>query len=249
MFQFTKARFLFLFVLAFGFGLDATAQIVTDRPDQTESALTVPAGAFQMESGIASEYAAGIRVISAPNVLLRYGIFKNFELRLFNQILDFKNSFAHIQGIGDLQFGAKLQILNNESSNTKIALLSHLVLPSGSESFRSNYVGTISRLCISHQLTESLGLAYNVGYQYYSTQEGELIYSLSLSKSINNKFSIYLEPFGGLDGFEEVTLALDTGFTYLINPNVQLDFTYGVGATSRFNFFAAGVSWIMTKDK
>jgi hypothetical protein len=32
------------------------AQIVTDRPDQTESSLTVPSGAFQMESGITASF-------------------------------------------------------------------------------------------------------------------------------------------------------------------------------------------------
>ena len=226
----------------------AHAQIVTDRPDQTESSITVPLGAFQIESGVQAFYQGNTRTISAPNFLLRYGLGKKFELRLFNQRLDVRSPFAEFKGMDDLQFGAKLQLFDKESSSTKVALLSHMVIPSGTGSFQGNYLGTITRLCISHSLTESLGLAYNIGYQYYGQQEGDIIYSMSLSKAINKKFSVYIEPFGEWDELEVLILNFDTGFTYQYHPHVQFDFTYGLGIYEEFSYIAAGVSCLINKE-
>lgn len=225
------------------------AQIVTDRPDQTESALTVPSGAFQMESGITAAYEDGARFLSVPNVLARYGLHEKIELRLFSQILDIKANINQAQFMDDLQFGTKIQLLDKEGSNTSIAILSHLILPTGDRFFGIDKVGTTTRLCISHKLTESIGLAYNIGYQNYATPNGDLIYSLSLSKSVNSKFGIYVEPYGFMVEMEEFTLSFDTGFTYQSSPNVQWDFTYGNGISDRGSFVAAGVSFVIHPDR
>jgi hypothetical protein len=226
------------------------AQIVTDRPDQTESSLTVPSGAFQMESGITASFQNDSRVLSVPNFLVRYGLSEKIELRLFNQVLDFRptSNSNRFQFIDDLQFGTKIQLMDKEESNTSIAILSHLILPTGDEFFGISKVGTMTRLCVSHKLTESIGLAYNVGYQNFATPNGDLIYSLSLSKSVNSKFGFYVEPYGLMVELEEFTLAFDTGITYQPSPNIQWDFTYGNGISDRGSFVAAGVSYVIHPD-
>jgi hypothetical protein len=36
---------------------------------------------------------------------------------------------------------------------------------------------------------------------------------------------------------------LDAGITYLVNPNLQLDFSFGTGINHTMNFISAGISW------
>ena len=58
------------------------AELNTDRPDFTESSVTVPRGRLQMESGVTwSDEPGGSEVLSGPELLFRYGLFEKTELR------------------------------------------------------------------------------------------------------------------------------------------------------------------------
>ena len=76
-----KGLFVFLFIL---FSKVLFSQdIITDRPDQTESAVVVGEKKIQIESGILNQQETdGERRLSAPINLFRYGISKKVELRL-----------------------------------------------------------------------------------------------------------------------------------------------------------------------
>jgi len=60
-------------------------ELITDRPDQTESSSTVPKRSLQIESGLLVGFAEGedisLREILAPTTLFRYGVTKGFEIR------------------------------------------------------------------------------------------------------------------------------------------------------------------------
>ena len=55
--------------------------MVTDRPDATESAVTVGVGVFQLESGYTFDKADGVRIHSLGEILLRVGVADILELR------------------------------------------------------------------------------------------------------------------------------------------------------------------------
>ena len=85
------------------------AQIVTDRPDQTESSSTVPKGSLQLESGILIGYEGenqeSKRQLLLPTNLFRYGIANWMELRILNQFELLKLGENRFEGIGDLEIG------------------------------------------------------------------------------------------------------------------------------------------------
>ena len=56
-----------------------TAALEADRPDQTESASTVPTGMFQVETGFSyqKENRSSTSYL-APTVLMKYGLNENF---------------------------------------------------------------------------------------------------------------------------------------------------------------------------
>ena len=230
------------------------AQIVTDRPDQTESSSTVGGGNLQIESGIlvgfAGEGNASSRQVLAPTTLFRYGITKGIELRFVNQFETQKTLFQDksTQGISDLEIGTKIQLFQKEDVNTEIAFLSHLILPIGATAFTNEKFGVINKLSIAHDLSENMALGYNIGYNYFGTGKGDLTYSVALGVGVNDKVGIYVEPYGDLVEFKDLVVNFDAGFTYLVNPDLQLDFSFGTSATEQMNYVSAGVSWWIHKN-
>ena len=230
----------------------AYAQIVTDRPDQTESSSTVHAGALQIESGVlvGDEWSNNTsnRQVLLPTNLFRYGITRVVELRVLNQYeINKSNSNEQFQGFSDIEVGTKIQILKREHINTEIAVLSHLVFPTGSYEIGNEKYGTINKLSISHSLNENLNLGYNIGYNHFGAGVGDLTYSMSLAVGVNNRVGLYIEPFGEFSDLEQFMLNVDGGFTYLITPNFQLDYSFGTGVNNNMNYMSLGGSWLFEK--
>ena len=70
---------------AFAQAQDAIApelEIVTDRPDITESSIVIPAGGVQVENGLTWTADHGQRTAEAPQSLLRVGVGGRTEVRL-----------------------------------------------------------------------------------------------------------------------------------------------------------------------
>jgi hypothetical protein len=222
-----------------------TAQIQTDRPDQTESSSTVGKGELQIESGILVQHTEGIREVLIPTNLFRYGLTRNVELRVLSEYGLFKNGSFNADGITDLQIGTKIQLLKNENKNTEIAFLSHLIIPSGTNGFTIDEYGTINKLSISHSLSENIGIGYNLGYDFIQSSNGNFTYSVALGFSVNDHFGMYIEPFGSWVEFEEFDHNFDAGITYLVNDNCQLDFSFGTGISNEFNYISVGGSWLI----
>ncbi len=224
-------------------------KIVTDRPDQTESSSTIPKNSLQIESGMLLRYLEegeiSLREIAIPSTLFRYGISKGLEIRVVSQYVNIKeeNSGKEISGITDLEIGAKIQLLKRDNKNTEIAFLSHVILPTGTKEVSFEKVGTINKLSISHQLSDKVGLGYNVGYSYFGLENGFLTYSLAIGIGINERAGLYVEPYGDIGIFNEHLANFDAGFTYLLKDNFQLDFSFGTGLNYTMNYLSAGFSW------
>jgi hypothetical protein len=219
-------------------------EIVTDRPDQTESSITIPDKSFQMELGFGSGNYYNERLSLLPTALFRFGLTEYFELRFVEQLAGFTNMASEQDfGLSDIELGAKIQVLKKEGINTEIAFISHVVIPSGSSELTNKYFGTVNKLAISHGLNSFLDLGYNFGYNYFGTGNGDLTYTAAIGAGILEKLGLYFETFGEYSDFRELTSNLDSGITYLIEDNVQLDFSLGTGLNRKMNYFSFGFSW------
>jgi len=220
-------------------------EIVTDRPDQTESSTTVPGKSFQMEMGFGSGNYNNERLSLLPTALFRYGISKSIELRFVEQLAGFNNKATSEPefGLSDIEFGLKLQVLKKPDITTEIAFISHVIIPSGSSELTNTNYGTINKIAISHGINNFLDFGYNLGYNYFGTGNGDLTYSLVLGFSLSDKMGMYVESFGEYSDFTEITSNFDSGFTYLVKENLQLDFSLGLGLNQKMNYFSLGFSW------
>ena len=244
----------FILLIAFMTGiiyLSYSQDLVTDRPDQTESSSTVPAGILQIESGMVLESITkdGIKEenIIFPTTLFRYGLLKNVELRVLSQYesysLNAENSDFSYDGFSDIEVGLKIRLLSSESLNTEIAILSHLVVPTGSEYLTNDDYATINKLAVSHTITENIGLGYNLGYDHYGTGNGNFVYSVAFGLGLTPELGAFIEAYGELENMESNSANFDTGITYLVKDNLQLDFSFGTGIEHNMNFLSLGFSW------
>ena len=162
------------------------AQISTDRPDQTEGTHVLRNGDFQIESGWTFNSDGG-----SLNNLLRIGTFKGIELRFSTNLISVHEDMTGLfPSLDNLEFGAKFKILDKKETLTKISFLSHL---SVSTEYSDNSGGLLNRVLVSHELSESFELAYNLGYtkSFLQNQVRSMVGSLkylSLNKWDLKKF-------------------------------------------------------------
>lgn len=251
-------NYLLLLVFSFSavpvFGQTSISEtIITDRPTQSFAPYVIGKGVFQIESGLSYQSVESVKGFkleqwALPNVLWRLGINQWLEVRVVTQpelqkqfVSDTLNNKT--LGFADLQLGFKVNILNTENGKTQIGFLSHLIAPSGTGGISSENYGIINRLLFSNVLFEKLNLGYNLGYDYFGIGNGDIIYTVVFGSGISDKLSVYAEVYGGIYNIENFEGNLDFGFTYLMNRNIQLDYSYGFGLNEKMNYHSLGCSF------
>ena len=235
----------------------AETEMITDRPDQTESSITVPHKTLQIETGFVFESysteSVDFQDWGIGTTLLRYGLLPNLELRLgsFYQYseLEFGNAMDSTQqGIGPVTGGLKVFIADEDGWRPQLSLLADITLSDAGENyFRPSYSYTTIKILASHTLSETLGLGYNLGYANNGEDPGGMfVYSLVLGASLTNRLSAFAEVYGTFDDRELPRHRIDGGFTFLLMNNLQLDVSAGLGPEDdgvSMWFGNAGVSW------
>lgn len=232
-------------------------ELVTDRPDQTESSSVVPKKTLQLETGFVysldeDALTKDISIVYLTN-LLRYGLFDNLELRLgglysSHETLSKETDITQSrQGFGPLYTGFKVQITREAGLLPEIAFLAGLALPfTANEELRPSNTAGGMRFSFSHALTERFSLGYNLGAEWDGDSPAPAYYySVAVGFGISGKAGAYMEFFGLMPEEEPHTHLFDAGFTYLIRPNLQLDASGGIGLQEEAMdyFLGFGFSW------
>lgn len=222
--------------------------IQTDRPDLTESAYTVPAGYFQLESGLLRVYNNSDTQINLhPTLLLKYGISKTFELRLNTDFATYQNNGVNEFLVLPIAVGVKIAISEEKGLIPKTAFIGHLKIPTGGESdLAATYFAPSFRFTMQHTLSEKISLGYNLGTEWSGvTAEAIFIYTITSAIGLSETWGAYIELFGFAPRFNRAEHSVDGGFTYLLNNNCQADLSFGFGLTPNAPdyFISAGFSF------
>lgn len=235
--------------------------LVTDRPDQTESSALIPKRFLQIETGAFIEEVEkhGIKDKSTTynTTLLRYGLLDNLEFRVgfsFTEItreLDGIKFDNNAGGFSPLALGVKIGIAEEKGFLPETAFLSHVNFPFfASEDFKTKSTGIDFRFSFAHTLSEKSSLGYNIGMAW----DGDIttanyIYTLAYGYSISDKVGTFLEIYGDLPEDSHFNHFWDAGFTYLIEDNIQFDISGGTGITQNVQdlFLSAGISFRLPK--
>ncbi|MDZ4713035.1 MAG: transporter [bacterium] len=250
-----KKLLLFVFVLTSAKLVAQDNDIITDRPDQTESSSIVPKGSVQFEAGLVYEKTYSDSIISfknysMPSVLIRYGISKNVEARFGIELLKERKESStdaiNTKGISPVMLGTKIKMFEEKKLLPEMSFIAGFIIPfEGEGSFHQKYISPEFRFVMSHTLKERMTLSYNLGGEWNGdTPQATGIYTLALGFSASDNIGIFLESYGFLTQDESSDHRLDAGLTYLILQNLQLDLSSGFGISniSPEYFLAAGIS-------
>lgn len=229
--------------------------IITDRPDQTESASVVPGGFIQIELGGVYERenledGSRFENHSHPSLLIRYGLLNNIELRIGAELVNEKfingSRSSSMVGFLPLAIGTKIYICSEKGPRPQTAFIMHLTIPKlGSREFVNEHLASDFRLTMQHSFSGRLSLSYNLGAEWDGNRPNAAgIYTLSLGSSLTEKLGAFIESYGFIIENDTPDHRIDGGLTFLISPNFQLDASGGFGITAKSPdyFLGLGIS-------
>lgn len=230
--------------------------MVTDRPDATESPLTVPKGSVQVETGgfytSFEENNLRTETYGYNTTLLRYGILDNLEFRLGWNFEETRFNFNRqevtnvLSGFSPLLAGMKVEISDEDGWKPQIGLLGHLYLPfTAANDYRPETTGADFRFSFAHTLSEKSSISYNIGAAWGNdSPELAYLYTLSYGYALADKVGLYAEVYGDFPEDSRANHLWDAGITYLLKPTIQLDATVGSSFTDGQDMLlSAGVSF------
>lgn len=241
-------KFLFLALFLIVFKLNAQESIQTDRPDQTESPAIVPQKHLQVEAGILYEkISKDAENISHPTILWKYGVNDHFELRMETELASQTNQFQKISGLVPLTFGLKVKLIEEKNAIPTVSFLGHLTTNTlGSKKLQTNHLAPSFRFLFQHTLSERLNLGYNFGAEWNGeSPDATGIYTISSAYAFSEKLGGFVEFYGFLNKYQTADHRLDAGLTYLLNNDLQLDISSGIGLSniSPDYFISCGISY------
>jgi hypothetical protein len=231
--------------------------LVTDRPDKTESPIVIPFNSFQIETGFIYEKQkfdeSGNRIeidnLTLLNTLFRYSSSSNIEFRFageyFNQDLKVNYHSDRISGIQNLMVGMKYQFRRNEFVLSNVALILQIGLPFGNRELRPMKLEPELILSFDQDFQDLGNLGVNLGSSYESERNNNFfIYSGSFGINLTKKLSSFVEIYGEVFPGEKSDNLIDCGITYLFNTNLQADISFGSSVQNQFNnwFLSFGIA-------
>jgi hypothetical protein len=236
----------------------------TDRPDVTESPYTVDAGHFQVEFSFA-EYTHddgqgtrtdGWAVVPAN---FRVGLLNNLDLQLlvnpFQELRSHGHGISqHRSGLGYTELRSNLNLWGNDGGKTAFSLMPFVRFPTGSDGLSNHHIegGLILPLAVQ-ELPAGFDLGAMAEFDVdRNNQNGaygvDFIHSVALEHSL---FVEELKAYGEYVGISPMGTGhtylayFDTGATYALTRNTQLDIGINIGLAGRADDFTvfAGFSF------
>jgi hypothetical protein len=222
-------------------------EIVTDRPDITESSLVVPAGTMNIENGFAWTRDHGRALLDVSESLIRLGLGKRTELRLGVP------SFFHDvggpespSGFGDSSLGVKEQI-GPLPGEIELAVIVAVTFPTGSNALSTHGFDPFIKFPWSRELKHgwSFGGMQSLFYQTENLRRNPIWEpTFYLERKITQSSEGFVEYGGDFPRAGGARQVIHFGSSYRPTPKQQIDFHFGFGLTSAAPkyFVAAGYS-------
>ncbi len=212
----------------------------TDRPDITESPVTVDKGHFQVELD-AARYSqdAGQSSVSFANTNLKVGVTDFWDMQLvIESLIGIEEPGGYNFGFGDLAVRSKFNFIGNDSGNIQFGVMPWVKVPTaGSRGNGSVEGGLIGLLGVDLPADFSSGFMVEGDMMQDSTGNGyhfELLTTATLGHPIWGPLGGYIELFGthSTEAGAQYALGVDGGFTYLVTDRFQLDAGVAGGLTT-----------------
>jgi hypothetical protein len=233
-------------------------KIDTDRPDQTESAFTVPAGWLQGELGFAKErFGSATYILNSwtlPTLLTRYGVSEKWELRLlteYNRQGNGHRFYKDTIGLLPVELGFKVNLVKEKGIIPRISLIGKTGFNRLSSRLYNPHFGSFFSpgfsFTFQNSLSEHAAIGYNLGVEWDDAKYYPpfWFYTFAPGFELGEKWYAYIEVFGFFRKYESPEHILDGGIAYYINENMKVDASAGfrVSPVGPQNYVALGFSF------
>jgi hypothetical protein len=225
-------------------------ELATDRPDKTESPITVDAGHFQWEMDFANftrDDTDG-KQTETWNIApfnLRIGLLNNVELSLIF------GSYAHehtedrtagttssLSGVGDFITRLKINLWGNDSGQSAFAVFPFVKFPTNTDGLGNSSVEGGVIFPFSAKVPAKIDMGMETGVNFSRNEAGadnhqEFVNSITFAREIVGNLSGYCEFFSSVSNERDSDWigTVDLGFTYTLTANLQLDCGCNIGVT------------------
>ena len=251
-----------LSVIPLGLGLQAAPpavrELATDRPDVTESPLTVDRGFFQLESTFLQYTrdrtgATRTETWSWGDSLLKYGLNDRTDLQLgltpyVRETETSKNTVVRRQGSGDPLVRLKYRLWNNDRETAALAVMPIVKIPTGTALSNDRWEGG-AVVPVSWEASERWTWGAQIRWdRRYDDAQGKFLWEPShtavLGWVATEHLGCYVEYLGVGKG-QSYRSYFSTGLTRELSPRVRLDFGVLLGLDERSGEFSllTGISW------
>ena len=209
-----------------------------DRPDITESPITVDAGAVQLEMSF-FDYAKNGSAESwtAAPFNLKVGLTNSTDIQfVFDPYVHVRDSGSTDSGIGDVQIRLKMNLWGNDGGDTALAIMPFIKIPTASDDLGNDKIEGGLIVPWGTDLTESIGLGLmaEVDVVYDDADDDydlEFVTTAVLGVAVTDAFGVYLEGVGITPTDGDFRALLGVGGTYALSDNVVLDAGVNIGLT------------------
>lgn len=231
--------------------------LTTDRPDAAESAWTVGAFRFQMETGVevATDEVGGADILALTTpTKLRFGVLPFLELHVQSDALVYRRvtppgGSTDAETLGaDLDFGFKFHAMDGDGFVPAVGLVASVTAPTGSAQVSADAWLLTPILALEWGLPLGFGVAANAGFTVPLSdreQVGDVaLYALTLGRSLSpiaDWLGLFVQCYGETPIDEGDTLLhVGGGATFLVHEQVQLDAYVNGGVTDAAPDIVAG---------
>lgn len=210
-------------------------ELSPDRPDATESPITVDSGHFAMEVSLLDwRRDGGDNSYTLMSTNLKLGLTNNTDLQFVfdSYVWEEPSSGGGAEGFGDIQLRMKYNLWGNDEGDTALALFPFVKVPTGSALSNGEWEGGLI-VPISTQLSQrvSLGLMaeFDLVYDDVSrNHEFEFLHSVVVGIGLTERLGTFIE-YIGITGNRPYQSFAAGGFTFAVSDDLVLDSGAQVG--------------------
>ncbi len=220
---------------------DLMRPMSTDRPDTTESPITVDAGHLQIEStlfdyGRNDDGSFEEEVFTYGTMNVKFGLLNNIDLQIvFDCYTEVENKDKAtgitdtVDGFSDVQVRLKINSWGNDGGKTALAFFPFIKIPTGTALSNDKVEGgLIMPFSLELNETMSLGLMPEVDFVRQDIGDGydaEFVHTAVLGFDVMNQVGGFVEYVGvaGSDSGFDYQASAVVGVTYGYSDNIQFD--------------------------
>jgi len=212
---------------------ESRREIAADRPDTTESPITVDAGALQLEMSVFDISKNGDeRAWAVAPFNLKLGLTPSLDVQfVFDPFLRVRDAAgAWTDGVGDFTLRLKANLFGNDGGPAALAIMPFIKFPTASDDLGNDEFEGGVIVPFSLDLAPGVGLGLMLeGDVAYDDADGDhdfdLVHTAVLGFDVTDSVGWFIEYVGaiGSDASLPYRAELGSGFTIAVTPDLMLD--------------------------